>query len=137
MSEEKKRPELKVQEVVQLHAVFGEDSPFNWIHTHGLVTYGLPELEIRNLPVFMFPAGARLLNQVGQYMIDNRTAVKAGENMQVHDSSGRPLILHFWESPPYPGAEDHYEVERLAIVDPPGMAQCCDECDREHKETMN
>lgn len=134
MSQEEKKDGLKVQQVVHLHAVFGNDVPFTWIHTHGLVTYGYPELEIRNLPVFMFHEGARLLNQLGQYMIDNKVGFKAGENMQIGD--GR--FIRFWEPPPFPSAQDHYEVERLAIVDPPEMEQCrCEECERRHKEQPN
>lgn len=131
---EKPKPKLKVQDVVQLHAVFGPDGPFTWIHTHGLVTYGYPELEIRNLPVFMLEDGGRLLNQIGQYMLDNKVAVKAGENMQI----GERRFIHFWEPPPYPEALEHYEVERLAIVDPPGLEhRCCEECGGRCEENLN
>ena len=119
------RVELKVQDVVNLHAVPAPDGTL-WVHTHGLAKYGYPDLEIRDLPFFMVEGAARLLNSVGQYMLANKACIKADENMQ----SGS-LFLHFVEPEPFAGTEDHYEVERLQIVDPPGIT-LCDGCKEFH-----
>ena len=122
------RPELKVQDVVQLHALFLPTGGV-WIHTHGLVTYGYPELEIRDIPGFMVDGAGRLLNRIGQYMLKTKAVIHADENMQLDDN----CILSFIEDP-LDDEDDHYEVERLRIVDPPGMGRCerCEDRECEH-----
>jgi hypothetical protein len=55
-------------------------------------------------------------------MIETGRVVKAGENMGISPKT----VFHFTEPEPIPGSEDHYEVERLLIVEMGG--HLCDEC---------
>lgn len=117
MSETNERLELRVQDVVQLHALFIPSGGV-WVHTHGLVKYGYPELEVWGIPGFMAEDAAVLLNRVGQYMLESKSIIHADENMQLDDR-----IIRFVEDP-LGVAEDHYEVERFRLIDPPGIEKC-------------
>ena len=93
---------------------------YGWPHTHGMAEKGLPELEIRGVPSFLAPAAAALLNDVCDYMLRTGKRVKAGETMS---SSG--AVFRFVAPEPMPGNEEHYEVERLQIVDVAPPCDCC------------
>jgi hypothetical protein len=82
---------------------------------------GLPELEIRDCPAFLGESAARILLAVCDYMLDSGTVVKAGETMGISDKTR----FRFVKSSPIPGEEDHYETERLQIVE---MECRCDTC---------
>ena len=45
-----------------------------WLHTHGLSVRGLPELETRNVPLFLGNAAAGVLNDFADYLLNEATA---------------------------------------------------------------
>jgi len=128
-SSEYSRPSLRVQDVVKLHLVY-DHQPGAWLHTHGLVKYGYPELEIRDIPIFLAEDGAHILNGVSQYMLDGKGSIKPGEIMQLGNR-----VLCFEEAQAMiPDEESHYEVERLRVVDPPLPPCMCDVCEAKRIE---
>jgi hypothetical protein len=92
-----------------------------WVHTHGMAEHGLPEVEARHMPDYLAESAAGLIRHVCDYMLDKGKRVKAGETMAI---SPRTRFL-FVEGKPLPGEEDHYEVERLLIVDVEHVCECC------------
>jgi hypothetical protein len=103
-------------EFMILHHVTGT----GWVHTHGLASLGLPELEVRGVPDFLAEDAARLLNLVAGYMRKKR--VKLGETMATSPRTS----FRFIKADPIPGNEDHYEDERWQIVDVETVCECCD-----------
>ena len=65
---------------VAYHEVIDGDNTNGWIHTHGMDALGLPELEIRNCPLFLGEFAAEILRTVCDYMLDSGKVVKAGRN---------------------------------------------------------
>jgi hypothetical protein len=92
-----------------------------WMHTHGMDAHGLPELEIRDVPAYLAVGADWLLQQVCDYMLCTGTHINAGETMSV--SAG--TVFTFIEPEPMPGKEDHYDMERLQIVDLESTCDCC------------
>lgn len=106
---------------VAIHCVISGDGTKGWLHTHGMNRLGLPELEIRDVQLFLAePAGA-LLRHVCDYMHNSGTRVYDGETMATSDKT----IFRFVNSVPIPGQENHFEVERLRIVE---VDVPCSEC---------
>jgi hypothetical protein len=79
-----------VEAHVVIHAVTGDDAEDEtaWLHTHGLIKFGRPELELKHVPPELVEVGARFLNNLGQYLIDG-AAVLPGETV---GARGAPLI---------------------------------------------
>ena len=98
----------------------GQDTK-GWVHTHGMDQYGLPELEMRDVPGFLGEDAGRFLNSVCDYMLDSGSVIKLGETMAISPRTR----FRFIKPDPIPGEEEHYEVERWQIVDVEG---CCEEC---------
>ncbi len=123
------RRSLDARREVLLHHV--TDGPAKgWLHTHGLAEHGIPELEIRNVPLFLGPVAAALVNDVCDYLLnDAPLPLEAGQSMSCGTST-----LHFVAAQPDPaGGYDaaHYRDVRLLIVDPPDTEGACEECARE------
>jgi hypothetical protein len=95
-----------------------------WIHTHGLDKHGLPELEVRDVPMFLAVDAVMLLNAISSYMLNNTDKkVLAGQNMQVGDrhvafENGIPVNAKV--------DADHYKTRRLRVVDAPYMLGSCE-----------
>jgi hypothetical protein len=106
---------------VKMHWIMDGGRTKGWVHTHGMDRLRLPELEIRECPAFLGESAAHILRAVCDYMLDSGTAVKAGETMGISERT----TFRFAKPSPIPGEEQHYEVERLQIVE---MEGCCDEC---------
>jgi hypothetical protein len=92
-----------------------------WLHTHGMDAHGLPELEMRLVPAYLADAAAGLLQQVCDSMLRRGTHVEAGETMEVSEVSR----FRFIKPEALLGGEDHYDMERLQIVD---LEPTCDGC---------
>ncbi|OJW13158.1 MAG: hypothetical protein BGO49_20385 [Planctomycetales bacterium 71-10] len=105
------------RERVRIHWV--TDS--GWLHTHGMDSLGLPELEIRDVPGFLAEDAGRLLRHVCDYMADSGARIKSGETM----ATSPRTRLKFVKPEPMPGVEDHYTAERLLIVDVEPVCECC------------
>ena len=86
-----------------------------WIHTHGMDKFNLPELEIREVPLILGQGAGAILNAVASYMINSGRTVKLG---QTYQAKGELIPIEFTKLKPIVGTEDHYQVERWALVIP-------------------
>jgi hypothetical protein len=109
-----------------------------WLHTHGLAAHGKPELEIRNIPVFVGAAAAGLLNDVADYVLNTTRPVAPGDLVRW----GR-VAVRLAEARPDPAGgydPEHYVVPRLQLVDAPEdpclCDDCCAECARERATSL-
>lgn len=109
------RPDMtkvSVQELMQIHLL--SDGPTKgWVHTHGLARYGLPELEIRGIPLFLGARAAELLNMLAEYMLTSDNVLKLGEVVQIDANT----IVRLEKLAPVNGHGGHYDYERWALVD--------------------
>jgi hypothetical protein len=92
-----------------------------WLHTHGMDAAGLPELEMRHVPAFLAEAAAGLLREVCDYMLETGRRIESGHTM----STSSRTRFKFVTPEPMQGDEDHYESERLQIVDHEPLCDCC------------
>jgi hypothetical protein len=92
-----------------------------WSHTHGMAARGYPEVEVRGVPDFLAESAAALIQRVCNYMLEQAVCIKPGETMATSPRTRFRLI----KAEPFPGAEDHYTVERLQIVDVEHVCECC------------
>jgi hypothetical protein len=116
------------REVVLHHVTDGPAR--GWLHTHGLAAHGMPELELRDVPLFLGRAGAGLLNELAAYLLnDAPKPFAAGDLIQ----SGASRILLVEGRPNARGGYDdgHYRELRLVLIDPPDDGCACDECAKE------
>lgn len=111
-TQEKKR--INPLEVLQIHGIIDGDETRGWVHTHGMQSHGLPELEIVGLPLFMVPPATSLLNEIADYMLNEDAEVLPGQRMQI----GRVLVGFVAPLEPLKGGENHYEYPVLRVVDP-------------------
>jgi len=83
--------------------------------------FGLPELEIRNVPSFLAESAALILRHTCDYMLDSGRKVSLGETMGLSDRT----VFQFVKSEPLPGEDEHYRVDRWEIAE----VEClCEEC---------
>ena len=101
---------------VQIEYITG----LGWVHTHGMQEAGLPELEIRDIPAFLATPAANLLDDVCSYMVREGKRVSAGETMV---SNG--AVIRFETPVPMPDHPEHYEFERLQILEVTPPCECC------------
>lgn len=124
--------ELNIQNLIQIHMVTDGEGTKGWVHTHGMATMGLPELEIRNVnPLYLMSTAGGLLNHIAQYMLDAKRGVDGAEAVKLNDTFG------FGHSPdqkgrfvkldPIPGDEEHFTHERWALV-PAEESIVCTSC---------
>lgn len=106
--------------VLRIHLVTGGEGTQGWVHTHGMDKFGLAELEIRGLPLFMGHAAADLLNQIADYMLNSGHEVKAGQMLQIGASA-----CMVQADDPIPGEYEHYLVPRWNVVDHPMAIGSC------------
>lgn len=105
-----------------------------WIHTHGLAARGLPELELRGVPLFLRDAAAGLLDDVAGYLLNDATRpLLPGQSIGCGARSVQVI-----EGRPDPEAgydPEHYSgCTRLTLIDPPEGACRCEACERELAE---
>jgi hypothetical protein len=108
---------------IQVHCVTSGEETKGWVHTHGMSNYGLPELEIRNVPVFLGVPASTVLRAVCKYMLDSGKQINLGENMALNEK----VAFSFRKAVPIPGEEDHYKAERWELIDLACICQC-EEC---------
>ncbi len=121
----KKKP-IDVQCAIQLHLVTDGATSRGWLHTHGMDRFDLPDLEIRDLPLFLGPAAASLLNGVCNYLLNSGKVAKVGETMEL----GPMCYVEFQLAEPPLGTspeeiETHYQGVRWRLVDPAAMTGMC------------
>lgn len=103
-------------QVMTIHQV-NEGPARGWIHTHGLAFYGLPELEIRCVPMLLGGGAARLLNDIADYMLNIADKpVVANHTMTLGHDAFRFVKSHANDNAGY--VANHYDgVTRLRLVD--------------------
>lgn len=104
-------------EGVVLHHVLGT----GWVHTHGMTAFGLPELEIRDVPDLFVEAAAGILRTVCHYLKTPGVVVRVGETMALSPKTA----FRFVRPDPIPGEDEHYRDERWRIVE---IESSCDGC---------
>jgi hypothetical protein len=93
-----------------------------WAHTHGLGSYGLPELEIRHVPPMFTRAAGLLLNEVADYLLNSATKpLLVGQRCSLGGSDflvakAGPDDGDFWGG-----------ARRVQLVSAPLACECCDE----------
>lgn len=120
---------VDVNETIIVHIVSHDEKLLSWVHSHGMEKFGLPELEMRDVPlVFSFAAGV-MINVVADYMF-NEKRVKLGEVVE-HDRE----LFYLMRLEPMKGQEDHYSCDRWALLHPIVAVRkiekstvCCDGC---------
>lgn len=120
-----------IDDSIHIHIVSTGAAEMGWIHTHGMTKYGCPELEIRNVPLFLMEPASGLLNHVADYIIEQhregKNPVKLGQTMAV----SRRTAMRFVKLAPIPGSENHFLEERWALSDEPMRGACAD-CGEDH-----
>jgi hypothetical protein len=117
-------------DVMYTHQV-GDGPARGWVHTHGLAALGLPELEIRGVPLLLGRQAAALLEGIADYMLNEAgKPVLAGHKMRLNES-----MFQLIEGAPNDAAgydSGHYGagVTRLTLVDMEG-AHSCQLCEAE------
>jgi len=114
-------------DVMEIRFVFDEPgNPIHgWVYTIGLAKQQLPELEIREVPTFMFAAAATILNNVADYMLNEELPIGLNETMEL---GSKFCIFRFVKKPPIEGQEAFYTNERWCLVEPGGLGSLCNEC---------
>jgi hypothetical protein len=102
---------------VKFHHVTDGRETKGWVHTHGMDDFGLPELEMRDIPGFLVEEAARMLKGVCDYMLDSGNKVCLGETMAFSERT----VFRFVMAVPISGQE----VERWQIVE---VEPRCGEC---------
>lgn len=120
----------KIEEIAKIQIITSGELTKGWVHTHGLEDVGLPELELRHAPLTLAGLGFKLLNFIGQEMLDAQDAGKEPyEPGHIKRIGSLPIdLVSFRYLDPIPGQEDHYTAPRLALVEPEflvGTCSCC------------
>jgi hypothetical protein len=89
---------------IEIHWVTSGEYTRGWVHTHGMDRYGLPELEIRDVPAVLVEAAGQLLLDVCEYMRRPDVKVRLGQTMGMTPGTR----FRFVQGPSIPGNEDHY-----------------------------
>lgn len=117
----KAKGKIDVTEEIEYHIV-SQEPVVGWVHTHGMAKFGKPELEIRDVPLFLSKGALSVLCEVCDYILNTGNNVRLGQTMEVE----RNMIFQFVKSTPIEGAEDHFRDERWQLVDIPMRGMCTD-----------
>lgn len=114
---------MDVTKLIAIHIVSDDRG---WVHTHGMDKLGLPELEIRGVPLYFAGLAVGLLNHVAQYMYDGKNGVGSAKPVELNQvmSVDAMSTFKFVKLPPMEGDEAHFEVERWALSDEPMRGMC-------------
>lgn len=129
---------FNVPDHIDIHFVT-EGMQSGWVHTHGMADLGLPELEIRDVPLFLASPAASLINHIAQYMYDGKHGIGRAKPVKLGQrfGTGPMQIVKFVMLHPIAGGGDHYDDERWALSDEP-MRDMCGMCGGSHPgETLH
>lgn len=125
---------LDIREHIVIHMVTDGQTTKGWLHTHGMKEFGLPELEMKGIPRFLFQQAGILLNHVAQYMYDvigSDNPVRLGQNMQ----AGPMCFVKFVKATPIPGDEEHYSYDVWEVTEYAEFYdRCCMDPRHQHDE---
>lgn len=132
--EQEKRP-ADAHEMVQIVAL--SEGP-GWVHTTGMeLNFGLPELEIFDIPRFMYPAAGQILYGACDYLLNSGKTIEVGTAVQL----GRLPPLQFIESPGQPDCVESrawYTGRNVwRLVDLPVSPHVCEHCAKSDKEHLH
>lgn len=117
---------IDVTKLIQVRIITSGERTTGWLYTVGMHKFDyLPELELRNVPLVMAPAGVAMLNQVCQWMVDEHKVLEDGDTM----AFDRFVTLTFEKLDPLDGQEE--EHPRLTITDQ-AMTHVCHAGCHEH-----
>lgn len=119
------KTKIDVQKAIDLHIVTEGHATKGWVHTHGMSKFKLPELEIRNVPLFLAGAAGNLVNDIADYLLNSGKKVSVGETMDVGGSLG---LIRLQKSIPIKGDEEHFADERWEIVSAMDGTCACPNC---------
>jgi len=89
--------------------------------------FGLPELEIKDIPLFLSHLAMHTLNQLADYMINYDVVVKPGERI----GGFGPVPFKVVNAHVIPGDEEHYAYPVLQLIDMEEIPCAC--CNVEKK----
>jgi hypothetical protein len=95
--------ELDVREHMIVHAVPEQTRRGTWLHTHGLVKFGRPEVEVYDVAPDMADPVAVVLNEISDYVI-TRALVRPGHTLgdpetPIYAREGRREREHWQDTP--------------------------------------
>lgn len=118
---------IDIQKEIDLHIV-SEGPTKGWVHTHGMAKFGKPELEMRNVPLFLAHAASSLMNAVCDYILNEGAVIKTGENV----SLGGMCVVRIEE---LPLLDETHPGPRWTLTDAPNEGRCSDpECKENHND---
>src|SRR5687767_9114505 len=122
----KSEKEFDVREHIVIHFVTDGEKQKGWVHTHGMEELGLPELEIRDLPLFLAPDAGRLINHVSQYLYDGKHGIDGAKPVSLGEVMAiSPFCrFKFVKLDPIEGDEAHFKHERWSLSDEPMRSLC-------------
>lgn len=128
--------EIDPVEVLELHIV-SEGEHKGWLHTHGMAKYGLPELEMRKIPLFLKDQATDVMYMVADYLLNSGHGKEAKPGMTMGDDD---CLVQFVKSTPIDGDEEHFKDERWELTDDAMSGKCecagCSGCGCSGKETL-
>lgn len=94
------------------------ESYLDWFYTTGMSEYGLPELEMRNVPAFLEEAVKEVLMDICEELLDKCPPLQITDwlSFAEPDISSANTIFVFRRSTPIPGHEEHYRAERWEVI---------------------
>ncbi len=109
--------DFDVRDHVTIHALADDGGGWDWLHTHGLVKFGRPELEVYDVPAELADGAGPLLNEIAHYLAEG-ALIRPGDTLGVPDQpisvrqgARRRRDRWHWEATPV-----------LELVDPDGKA---------------
>jgi hypothetical protein len=98
--------DFDIRDHVTIHALTDDRGGWEWLHTHGLVKFGRPELEVYDVPAELAAAAGPLLNEIAWYMADGAlmrpgdSLGDPGEPISVRQGARRRRDRWHWEGTP-------------------------------------
>lgn len=104
---------VDVQDNILIHIVSDGETTKGWVHTHGMSKFDKPELEIRNVPLFLCNSAGRLINELCDFLLNTDAVVTEGQTIQLSDG----IPVRVVKSVPIPGDEEHFVSLRWLVTD--------------------
>lgn len=117
-----------IREHITIHVVIPEgDEVGYWVHTHGMVQFNKPDLEMVHVPGLFTHEASRILNSVAQKLTEGVT-INPGQTVTLTGLDVRTLFLT--------GDTEHAEGDCLRIVEADLLHFCkCAKCGGDRDET--
>ncbi len=104
-------PTFDIREHIQIAMIIAGPTK-GWIRTHGMEELGLPELEMKEIPLFLLREAGGILNHIAQCIYeqkDTERPIQLNQNLQFTQEGIHPAgVVRFLPATPIPGEEMHY-----------------------------